>query len=258
MIKGNETPLKAQLYSYLAQNYKSTNDLKNYQKYNNLYLAVKDSLSEEENKVLSKTLQILENENRNESQKNKFSLKILLSILLACIIVFVSFVLYFQKKRKKEKLFYQNFIKNLEEKSRPAEMAEEKTIKKSNPSIEITEETEKQIITKLNKFENSDKYLNPNISLPSLASDLKTNTRYLSEIISRHKGKNFNTYINGLRIDYICRNILKDAKFRKYKISAIASLSGFSSGENFSKIFKKTTGISPSVFIENVEKDHKT
>jgi YesN/AraC family two-component response regulator len=257
VIKGNEAPLKAQLYSYLAQNYKATDNLKNYQKYNDLYLAVKDSLSGEEKKVLNKTLQILENDSRNESKENESSLRILLFILLACLVAFVSFVFYFQKKRKKEKLFYQNYIKTLEEKNLQVKMEEEKVIKKTNSSMEITEETEKQIVTKLDKFENSARYLNPNLSLSSLASDLKTNTRYLSEIISRHKGKNFNTYVNDLRIEYICKSILEDPKFRKYKISALASISGFSSAENFSKIFKKTTGISPSVFIENANNENK-
>ncbi|MGG5209550.1 helix-turn-helix domain-containing protein [Chryseobacterium sp. MIQD13] len=256
-VRPEEYPIKAEVYGYLAQNYMLINDLKNYKKYNELYLNTKDKLSDEEVKAINETLQKLDEDHKRETQKNESHFKMLSIILLLATISIVLLIYYFQKKRKKEKLFYQNYIKTLEEKNLQVKIEEEKVIKKANSSMEITEETEKQIITKLNKFEISDRYLNPNLSLSLLASDLKTNTRYLSEIISRHKGKNFNTYINELRIEYICRNILEDAKFRKYKISALASISGFSSGENFSKIFKKTTGISPSVFIENANNGNK-
>ena len=48
-----------------------------------------------------------------------------------------------------------------------------------------------------------EKFLNKDMSLALLASHLETNTKYLSEVINKYKGKNFNVYINELRINYI-------------------------------------------------------
>ncbi|MDH0675412.1 AraC family transcriptional regulator, partial [Empedobacter sp. GD03861] len=61
---------------------------------------------------------------------------------------------------------------------------------------------------------------------------------------------NYNTYINELRIDYICKKIATDPKFRKYKITYLAEVCGFSSYNTFTTIFKNTTGMSPSSFLK--------
>lgn len=114
----------------------------------------------------------------------------------------------------------------------------------------ITEEKEKELLNKLNKFEKTDKFLKQNITLASLADSLNTNTTYLSLIINKHKGKNFNVYITELRLDYIVEKLQNDPSYRRYKITHIAELSGFSSYNTFTTSFKNFTGISPSKFIE--------
>jgi len=86
-----------------------------------------------------------------------------------------------------------------------------------------------------------------------LANLLNTNTKYLTEIIRQHTGKNFNNYINGLRIQYITEKLYHDPKYREYKISYLAEESGFSSREIFAVTFKKETGVSPSYFIAKLQ-----
>lgn len=260
-------PKRVELYHYLAQNYLAENNLKEYKKYNELYQTARNNLSAENQKAVNKSVQILDSIIKEEADKRKRMHNFLMALGIFTVLSFVGIIFYYQRKKAKQKQLFQNIISRLEQKLK--ENNNSTFISKENPLESVIDTTasqkdrtipetvEKKILQKLKKFEQSEKFINPNLSLSSLASDLKTNPRYLSEIISQHYGKNFNTYINELRIEYICRNILEDSKYRKYKVGALAEISGFSSAENFSKIFKKITGISPSVFIENATNENK-
>lgn len=260
-------PKRVELYHYLAQNYLAENNLKEYKKYNELYQTARSSLSAENQKAVNKSVQILDSIIKEEADKRKRTHNFLMALGIFTVLSLAGIIFYYQRKKAKQKQLFQNIISRLEQKLKennnstfiPKENPMEPVIDttESQKDRTIPEAVEKKILQKLKKFEQSEKFINPNLSLSSLASDLKTNPRYLSEIISQHYGKNFNTYINELRIEYICRNILEDSKYRKYKVGALAEISGFSSAENFSKIFKKITGISPSVFIENATNENK-
>ena len=97
------------------------------------------------------------------------------------------------------------------------------------------------------------RFLN-NITLANLAIDFNTNSRYLSKIINVNKGKNFSTYISDLRIDYSIEKLKTNEKFRKLAIKGIAFEIGFNNTESFSKAFYRKTGIYPSYFIKEIEK----
>ncbi|WP_306568250.1 helix-turn-helix transcriptional regulator [Flavobacterium lindanitolerans] len=103
----------------------------------------------------------------------------------------------------------------------------------------IIEETTDALLLKLEKFEKSKNAIKKEVSLTWLANHLNTNTRYLSEVIKKHKGKSFNNYINGLRINYIIGLLYDNPKHREYKISHIAELCGFSSREVFTTVLKR-------------------
>ncbi|WP_408612445.1 helix-turn-helix domain-containing protein [Chryseobacterium fluminis] len=82
---------------------------------------------------------------------------------------------------------------------------------------------------------------------------MKINTFYLSEIIDTHKGKNFNSYLNDLRIDYVLERLVKDKKFRSYKLPAIAEEIGYNNVQAFAVAFKKKTGTTPAIYIKEIE-----
>lgn len=122
-----------------------------------------------------------------------------------------------------------------------------------NKSLQVSDDVEKELLRKLENFEQSDRFINPKLSVAFLAGMLDTNIQYLSFVINKNKGKNFNSYINNLRIQYIVEKLKKDPQMRIYKISYLATLSGFISHSTFSKIFKQEMGILPSEFIKNLE-----
>lgn len=117
----------------------------------------------------------------------------------------------------------------------------------------ISEEYKKLLNEKLTAFEDGTSYLKPNLTLTNVASELNTNTKYLSVYISEYKASDFNDYVNRLRISYIIEKLHSDPAYREYKISYLAEEGGFSSHAKFATVFKEILGISPSIFIKNLQ-----
>ena len=93
------------------------------------------------------------------------------------------------------------------------------------------------------------------MSLGKLAAQLGTNTKYLSEVINRHKERNFNMYINELRIHYITEKLKSNPTYLNYKVSYLADECGFSSHSSFTTVFKTIVGVSPSTFVEFLKEE---
>ena len=117
----------------------------------------------------------------------------------------------------------------------------------------LSKKTEDELLEKLKLFENSNKFLDKNISLSTVIGLLNTNTKYFRQILKKYKETDFNNYINGLRIQYVLDKLNTDKKYLNYKISVLADECGFSSHSKFSASFKSITGICPSDYINNLK-----
>ena len=91
------------------------------------------------------------------------------------------------------------------------------------------------------------------MKLCDIAFDLGIEEVYLAYVIKKHRGKDFTTYVNDLRISYIVTRLTENPIYLEYKISYLACHSGFSSHSGFTITFKRVTGESPSVFISNLK-----
>ena len=89
-------------------------------------------------------------------------------------------------------------------------------------------------------------YLNPDITLETVAKDTSINARILSQIINESYKNNFNGYINEFRI----QESLKQLSSIKNKKTILEILydSGFNSKSAFYTEFKKHTGITPQEY----------
>lgn len=173
----------------------------------------------------------------NENNTNYFYVVLVVAILL----IIVTFI--FIKKRRK-----QASQENIE-------IDPKNTDNNKGEEFSISKEIEIDLLKKLDDFENSTKYTNPNLSLSTLAGQFKTNTQYLSFVINKNKKKNFNTYVNELRIFYIQDKLKTEKIYKSYKIAHLADLAGFSNHSVFAKVFKQVTGIPPSQFIKELTED---
>lgn len=144
-----------------------------------------------------------------------------------------------------------NYLKLISDYDKKDDLSKKTTLKPSS----ILEETEKNILQRLDKFEKGNKFTSQDMSLAHLAAHFETNTKYLSEVINKHKGKNFNLYINELRIKFIVNKLKNEPNYLDYKVSYLAQESGFSSHSSFTTVFKTITGLSPNVFINLLSKD---
>ncbi len=95
----------------------------------------------------------------------------------------------------------------------------------------------------------SKSYLNSNLSLEDIASELNISSNYLSQIIG-NKNYKFNDYLNSVRIEKV-KSMLKDDSFSNYTITSIGLEAGFNSNASFYRAFKKQTNKSPSDYREN-------
>lgn len=119
---------------------------------------------------------------------------------------------------------------------------------------EISPDIETGILKKLEKFEQSKKYLEKDMTLSKMAIFLNTNTKYVTKIIAKHRGKGTIDYITDLKINYIIEILKKETKYRNYTHKALGEEAGFGSTQNFTRAFKERNGISPTYFIYKLKK----
>ena len=115
-------------------------------------------------------------------------------------------------------------------------------------STVIPQNTERIILDKLETFEKSTLYTDKKLSLKTLSSAMSTNTKYLSYVINKHKERNFNNYINELRISYIIVKFIEEPEYLNYSATKLAEESGFVSRTAFVTKFKEITGNTPSEY----------
>jgi YesN/AraC family two-component response regulator len=185
-----------------------------------------------------------------------------LSLLLVSHLLFINVYFKYKKSEKNYKKIAQDLIQSVNENrgSRESEIKKEilpETLPVENTEDRttraISEDIAQTILKELDIFESKDQFLNKGITLGSLAKKIKTNSKYLSEIINTYKGKNFATYLNDLRIDYAINRLANDRKFRSYKIPFIAEELGYNNEQAFTLAFKKRTGTPLSVYLKEIE-----
>lgn len=99
-------------------------------------------------------------------------------------------------------------------------------------------------------------YLQPDLSLRSLADKMEMNPNKLSWLINEALGKNFNEYINSFRLETFKKKAL-DPSNSHITLLGLAYESGFNSKSAFNDFFKKSTGMTPRSWVKSKEIEHK-
>jgi len=246
--------LKMQINRGLAISYLATNQKNKYKVYNEEFLLLSNNVELMEQESVNTVFNLIAKQNEDvvlakKTENTRYQNLLLFGLLF--ILTVVAFVLLknqTRKKRLKEIIKYLEVSRNQFNKTKPKK-------RKQTKRIVIPEETEKAILLKLKKFENSQKFLNKEMSLAVLAGQFETNTKYLSEIINKHYNDNFNTFINKLRLNYIINKLKNEPSYINYKISFLAEESGYSSHSSFATVFKSIIGMSPATFINLIKEE---
>lgn len=96
-------------------------------------------------------------------------------------------------------------------------------------------------------IETEQPYLNPSLSLRLLADQIDIHPNQLSWLINEHLGKNFNEFINQLRVEHF-KKIALDPSNSHISLIGLAFESGFNSKTVFNTTFKKETGMTPKQY----------
>jgi AraC-like DNA-binding protein len=271
--KASFPQLRRDLFETLSKSYLELHKTEHSKKYLNLFTTLNDSITNVDKKAvdtaLSTTVSKQEKKHHDDASRRNF---IYLLSSIALIVIGISFFLYYQSKKQQQIKKIEAVLEKLKArhiKSQDVLLAETENViieeqdaekeaeEKEEAKKLIPAETEKKLLVKLDEFEKKQLYLERKVSLSFVASEIESNTKYLSYIIKNHKGKDFNKYINDLRINYIVEKINDDPIYRQYKINVLAEETGFSSHSKFASVFKKTVGVSPSEFINYFEKTKK-
>lgn len=204
--------------------------------------------------------------------KSSFLGYIVFTILIVLFLI-ISFIVYKKKKDslfKKQSLNFEELRDKLEENQSNVKFVElietdSKAIDKNEESLDddneiqnkttIDDSTIKNILHRLEVFENENRFINPECTLDQLAIDLKTNTTYLSKVINEHKKSNFSNYIHDLRINYLIKLLKTDKRYLNYSIHALASEIGYKNHSTFTRVFNSKTGMSPSFFVNSLKNE---
>ncbi|WP_131450915.1 helix-turn-helix domain-containing protein [Chryseobacterium sp. FH1] len=245
--------LKAEIYQLYAENDNYLKDWNSYQMHYQLQNSLQDSISNaRENARISFLAKIDQKQDEILESKYDYSKRIIYLILIFIFTVLIFSYFLNRKLRQKET----NIEKALMESEERQRFINENKLPESSGKIVIPDKTIQFLLEKLELFERNEEYINPSTSLNQLAENLNTNTKYLSEIINTHKNKNFHSYINELRINYVINKLNNNPIYLKYKVSHLAEEAGFSSHSLFSTVFKQVTGLSPASFIKsNIKKE---
>lgn len=166
------------------------------------------------------------------------------SVCLAIIIIVLVIALY--RHRRRNRIF-----RELMENKKPTG----KPFSDTPKELLIPQETVDKILSRLEKWRQSMRYLEPNITRASMAVYLETNVHYVSDVILHCYGKSFTEYINDLKIDYIIEQLKTDKHKRMFTHEALAKEAGFGTTQSFVTAFKARTGISPNFFSAKIRRE---
>jgi len=266
-------PELKEVYPYLIEYYKSKNDKEKQLYYIERFLTIYKEL-DSKFRYISRELPrryeapklLQEKENIiSEIEHKRTTSYVIAGILLLGMSILIPLYFLSKKAEKRSRKIAQELIRSVNENKvvlnkdnsrnddSPGDTTEREDIIGKTSNI-IPDYVVENILKELAIFENKENFLKKGITLSNLAKKTKTNSKYLSEIINTHKGKNFAAYLNDLRIDYAISKLAKDKKFRSYKVPFIAEELGYNNEQAFTLAFKKKTGTPLTTYLKEIEK----
>jgi AraC-like DNA-binding protein len=151
-----------------------------------------------------------------------------------------------------------NTTQNLLSQSQPPTIASEEIgnekYAKSTLRAEQFADYQKRIVAHM---EIEKPYLEPNLTLRSLADQLLISPHHLSQVFSSDMNTSFYDYINRCRVVEVQR-CLDDPSYNQQTILEIALAAGFSSKATFNNVFKNAVGVTPSNYRSSASERSKT
>ncbi|HBL76984.1 MAG: hypothetical protein A2W90_19570 [Bacteroidetes bacterium GWF2_42_66] len=96
-------------------------------------------------------------------------------------------------------------------------------------------------------------FLQPDFNLTILSENTELSPKLISQAIHCTYNKNFNQYINNLRIEFLLHKLEEDKQWRSFSIEHICQTIGFNSLSSFYQSFREKTNCTPREYIEKLD-----
>lgn len=119
----------------------------------------------------------------------------------------------------------------------------------------LTEQRSFEYLDRLLRYMSDEKpYLDANLTIDQLASQVSMTRNHLSQILSEQLDKNFHSFINEYRIATV-KSLISNTENKKVPLLSLAYESGFNSKSTFNTAFKKIEGTTPSQYRKLVSEE---
>ena len=191
------------------------------------------------------------NKEKQEKMEQIRRFRIQIACVISVTVVLMAVVIIIAVQRRKLYNAYKElFNRNIE--TLKAETPQEKPDNAEETpaaSYEMSSEQRQLIRDRLESImAHSTEIYDCDFSLMRLAELAGTNHHYLSQVINETYGKNFRALLNEYRIKEAQRRLLDENDYGNYTIKAIAESVGYKSHSSFVALFRKATGLTPSVY----------
>ena len=144
------------------------------------------------------------------------------------------------KKENKEKRME---LRKLQ--TRILSVQDESSLRDLNYRKQVNQTMAKELYLKIKQVIQEKKvYRDPTYSAKDMASELNTNTRYLSAVVNSFFGKSYSSLINEYRIKEAVQ-LLSDKRYKDKTIKEIGEMVGFANRQSFYTAFFKYVGERP-------------
>lgn len=159
-----------------------------------------------------------------------------LTIIIAAIFIFINRVLFHALKRPEVFSWIEH-----------DEMQQTFSVPAKDIKAEMKDSDKRNLELLLEHIKTKKPYLEPELSVESLAQQVSLKPKELSRLINENLDQNFFDFINRYRIDE-AKRLLTNPADKKITVLEVLYEVGFNSKSSFNTLFKKYTGVTPSEF----------
>ena len=109
-------------------------------------------------------------------------------------------------------------------------------------SVSLPEDADKMLRSLKKLMEDDLLFLNPNLTIEDIASELGTNRVYISRVVNQLMHETFRDYVNRLRIRYAKQYMRQNPAHNQ---EAVATSCGYQDAASFNRKFHQLTGMTP-------------
>ena len=244
-------------------------DIANAEKYFDEYFALQDSLMNPEKfiQVNSDYEQKKENKANAKIDSLTFTVskqKLVIDGVIAFIVIAALLLgIFYRHKMRLYQSYKALYEKNKElmaledrEKSAVARINQQDDSNRDRDTAEVADSEFEELYQRIiGIMESTKEYCSPEFGLTRLTYLAKSNTVYVSKAIKDQTGMSVPSFINEYRIKEARRRMLDKEQYGNYTLASIAESVGYKTQVNFNRVFKKVTGITPSVFLKMADEE---